>query len=97
MSIDQPNNPKDDFTRVRPPAPKIPDARPNEEFPQMFPICPYCGTDPATIASTPFQLGPLTFLALFCSTRMCRKILALQVVGAQEPPRIVMPNSPRPN
>ncbi len=84
---ERPSGEQDSLTKRVPPRPDPPELRP------MYPVCPYCGTDPATIASTPFQMGPLTVLALFCSQASCRKILALQVVGAQEP-KIIRPDQP---
>lgn len=57
----------------------------------MYPVCPYCGTDPAVVASAPFQMGPFTVLSLFCSNRACRKLLSLQIIGAQEP-KIAVPD-----
>ena len=84
MSNENPNRPRDER---EPPPPPLP-----EDLQPFYPVCPYCGTDPAIVASAPFQMGHLTVLALFCSNRACRKILSLQVVGASEP-QIAVPGA----
>lgn len=84
MPDDNGLGPKVDFTRKPPPGFPTP----------LLPVCPYCGTDPATVASVPFSLGPLTMLSLFCANRKCRRVLAIQLMGVQEPSRLVVPGRP---
>jgi hypothetical protein len=59
----------------------------------MLPICPYCGIDPARIASLPLMMGPMSVVVMYCASPECRKVLAVQVVGVNEiqEPRIVVP------
>lgn len=48
-----------------------------------MPVCPYCGTKPAKVISSPFKLGPLTLMTIFCA--VCHKILSMFPVGMDQP------------
>ena len=50
------------------------------------PVCPHCGTDPATIGSVPFQMNPRVMaVAFFCGTPHCRKLFSIQIVEVDKP------------
>ena len=65
-----------------------------EEIP--MPTCPYCGTRPARVHSTPFELIPgVTAVTIYCATPGCNRILSTQIIGGPpQPPqnRIILPN-----
>jgi len=74
--------------------------KPPAETPQrpMTPVCPYCGIDPLRVMSSPFKLGALIVMSVYCG--VCRKLLSMFPVGMDEPmvqpaqsdSRIVLPN-----
>ncbi len=55
---------------------------------KLYPACPHCGQDPATLASLPIQMGVLQNIVIFCGNPACRKIINVQVM-AVEGPRVV--------
>lgn len=65
-----------------------------EEVTAILPVCPHCGDDPAKL-STMSQLFPGGAIAsiCFCGNPVCRKIIAVQLVGMakQDGPQLVKP------
>ena len=53
-----------------------------------LPVCPYCGSDPVSVAAVPLQIGLVTLLLTFCVRKTCRKLLGTNIVKI-DTPRIV--------
>ncbi len=63
--------------------------------PRALPVCPYCGTDPAPIATAQFNMGPLLLAAFFCGVPTCRRMFSVVPLGmVQSQPRVVVPGGP---
>lgn len=54
------------------------------------PVCPYCGDDPMRVTGSPFKMGGNVLMSLYCGNIACRRMITIAVIGAMEPPRVVL-------
>lgn len=61
----------------------------------LYPKCPHCNESPARVVCSPFTLGIVTALTIYCGNPECCKIFTIVPIGPaqKEEPLIAMPET----